>query len=263
MSAGTMRFKWSLMLGAVVLLIAASGCVLDGDADIPMDDGGTASQATPRGPRRRSRRSLRLRRRPRLLRSACREPASEKPRHCHPRQPPGPLPTSTVVFRVDCLSSMLFAGFSQPYEVGHPTIPDSVMNYDSKVPNWAGWVPLQASVLDEPDCSPHPFDVIAAYALYQNVPRVSISGPSSGLELTWITLTAGVSGGALPYTYEWSAKPWSLAFSPHNESPSVSIYLPDVAGVDSVDERTITIEVTVTDANGTVAKDQHLILITG
>ena len=29
---------------------------------------------------------------------------------CHPQQPPSPLPTSTVVFRVDCLSSILQEG---------------------------------------------------------------------------------------------------------------------------------------------------------
>ena len=47
----------------------------------------------------------------------------------------------------------------------HPTIPDAVMNYDAEVPdNWAMWAP---SPLNEPDCSPHPFDLLAIYALYQ------------------------------------------------------------------------------------------------
>ena len=41
----------------------------------------------------------------------------------------------------------------------HPSIPDAVMNYDS----------LISEVLDEPDCSPHPFDIMAIYALYQTV----------------------------------------------------------------------------------------------
>ena len=35
-------------------------------------------------------------------------------------------------------------------DIHHPPIPDSVMNY-----------------IDEPDCSPHPFDIMAIYALYQ------------------------------------------------------------------------------------------------
>ena len=48
-----------------------------------------------------------------------------------------------------------------PYETAHPTIPDAAMNYDSKV----------ASNLREPDCSPHPFDVMAIYALYQKLRR--------------------------------------------------------------------------------------------
>ena len=52
----------------------------------------TSRPAKPRGPRLRSRRSLRLRRRPRLLRSACRDVASEKSRRCHLQQPPGPPP---------------------------------------------------------------------------------------------------------------------------------------------------------------------------
>ena len=37
-----------------------------------------------------------------------------------------------------------------PYVSAHPGISDSVMNYE-----------------DEPDCSPHPFDILAIYALYQ------------------------------------------------------------------------------------------------
>ena len=45
-------------------------------------------------------------------------------------------------------------------EASHPTIPDAVMNYDSKV----------ASNFREPDCSPYPFDVMAIYALYQADP---------------------------------------------------------------------------------------------
>ncbi len=56
----------------------------------------------------------------------------------------------------------------QPYEAAHPTIPDAVMNYDKGVPeHWATWAPLP---LNEPDCSPHPFDVMAIYALYQADP---------------------------------------------------------------------------------------------
>ena len=61
-------------------------------------------------------------------------------------------------------------GISAPsliYSSAHPTIPDSVLNYD-----WNGEV-LQGTGkanLYEPDCSPHPFDVLAIYALYQNKP---------------------------------------------------------------------------------------------
>ena len=43
------------------------------------------------------------------------------------------------------------------YVMAHPTIPDSVMNYVN-------------FTRTEPDCSPYPFDVMAIYALYQNIP---------------------------------------------------------------------------------------------
>ena len=42
-------------------------------------------------------------------------------------------------------------------EVAHPSVPDAVMNYDE--------------IGDEPDCSPHPFDIMAIEALYQSVER--------------------------------------------------------------------------------------------
>ena len=40
--------------------------------------------------------------------------------------------------------------------MAHPTIPDSVMNYVN-------------FTRTEPDCSPHPFDIMIIYALYQTV----------------------------------------------------------------------------------------------
>ena len=42
------------------------------------------------------------------------------------------------------------------YVMAHPTIPDSVMNYVN-------------FTRTEPDCSPHPFDIMIIYALYQTV----------------------------------------------------------------------------------------------
>ena len=70
------------------------------------------------------------------------------------------------------LSRLLF----QRYEDAHPTIPDSVMNYDDEVPAyWATWA---SSPLNEPDCSPHPFDIMAAYALYQAVDPSERGGSS-------------------------------------------------------------------------------------
>ena len=43
--------------------------------------------------------------------------------------------------------------------VSHPNITGSVMNYDNEV--GAGDI--------EPDCSPHPMDIMAIHALYQSV----------------------------------------------------------------------------------------------
>ena len=43
--------------------------------------------------------------------------------------------------------------------ISHPTIPDSVLNYHKYV----------SRNFEEPDCSLYPFDVMAIYALYQNV----------------------------------------------------------------------------------------------
>ena len=55
--------------------------------------------------------------------------------------------------------------FNQGYAISHPTIPESVLNYDRNSEGRPHWVP---SDYREPDCSPHPFDVMAVYALYQS-----------------------------------------------------------------------------------------------
>ena len=145
----------------------------------------------------------------------------------------------------------------QPYEAAHPTIPDAVLNYDQQ-----GKIryPI-ASGFSEPDCSPHPFDLMAIYALYQTVLQVSISGPAQGRKQTSVTLTANVSRGTRPYTYEWSTPEWSLAFTPNNRASSVSIMLPDISGADPIEQRTVTVIVTVTDANGTVVTDRHEVIV--
>ena len=43
------------------------------------------------------------------------------------------------------------------YRMSHPTITDSLLNYESETGVY------------EPDCSPHPFDIMAIHALYQMV----------------------------------------------------------------------------------------------
>ena len=84
------------------------------------------------------------------------------------------------------LSNINYPIWSQPYHSAHPTIPDSVMNYDweshflydtalenpltSKIEAWKRF---------EPDCSPHPFDIMAINALYRQVDRESTTGDTT------------------------------------------------------------------------------------
>ena len=68
-------------------------------------------------------------------------------------------PVSRTILRAAALPLFLSVP-ENVYEVSHPTIADSVMNYDRETP-----------VTTEHDCSPHPFDVMALHALYQNVNR--------------------------------------------------------------------------------------------
>ena len=62
------------------------------------------------------------------------------------------------------------------YRRAHPSIPDAVMNYDAKMaenynPNFVNSMGEKVGkwLRYEPDCSPHPFDILAIYALYQHV----------------------------------------------------------------------------------------------
>ena len=62
------------------------------------------------------------------------------------------------------------------YRRAHPSIPDTVMNYDEKMaenynPNFVNSMGEKVGkwIRHEPDCSPHPFDILAIYALYQHV----------------------------------------------------------------------------------------------
>ena len=56
--------------------------------------------------------------------------------------------------------------------MAHPDIPDAVLNYDKEVDenyriNEISGV--RERYRREPDCSPHPFDILAIYALYQTL----------------------------------------------------------------------------------------------
>lgn len=76
-----------------------------------------------------------------------------------------------------------------------------------------------------------------------------------------VTLAVNASRGTSPYTYEWSTSRWSLTFAPNDRASSVSITLPDVRVTDSVEQRTVTVMVTVTDANGKVGRDKHYVVV--
>ena len=53
-------------------------------------------------------------------------------------------------------------GPGEVYRGSHPTIAETVMNYDEQVPGQI------TDTINEPDCSPHPMDIMAVYALHQN-----------------------------------------------------------------------------------------------
>lgn len=76
-----------------------------------------------------------------------------------------------------------------------------------------------------------------------------------------VRLTANASRGTSPYTYEWSTPGWTLTFAPNDRASSVSITLPDISGTDPVEQRTVTVMVTVTDANGKVGRDKHYVVV--
>ena len=75
-------------------------------------------------------------------------------------------------FSIQSVPSVPF-GSRSGYVGSHPTIPDTVMNYDhespflydASLPENERWI----RPLGEPNCSPHPFDIMAIYALYQTV----------------------------------------------------------------------------------------------
>ncbi len=142
------------------------------------------------------------------------------------------------------------------------------MNYDDRwdrIENrWLSYIrhPFSGSGFSEADCSPHPFDIMVIYALYQTAPRVSISGPTSGVELTTVQLRAAhVSNLTPPYTYEWTASWPNLTFTPNIKSESVSMALPDVDASDPAEQIRVIVEVKVNDANGRMGRGQHVITV--
>ena len=130
----------------------------------------------------------------------------------------------------DVLLSVLPGFPVQQYYTAHPTIPDSAVNYDTDESGPVIRHPEVDADFAEPDCSPHPFDVAAIFALYQMVPIVDIAGDTSGNAGEDITLTALVSGGVDPYTYKWSVSNNAFVFKTNDHSASVTIELPNMGG---------------------------------
>ena len=60
---------------------------------------------------------------------------------------------------------------SRDTAVAHPSIPNAVMNYDWDAAdhNYAKGSAEWSRVDDEPNCSPHPMDIMALHALYQTL----------------------------------------------------------------------------------------------
>ena len=77
-------------------------------------------------------------------------------------------PLVNIVFDSESWPSVDQWPIGQEYHAAHPTIPDSAMNYDDKNPPVIKH-PAVGSGFAEPDCSPHPFDVMALYSIYQGV----------------------------------------------------------------------------------------------
>ena len=64
--------------------------------------------------------------------------------------------------------NIIDVGRKRFYEMSHPTIPESVMNYDDKVSE--NQDPVTGDFIRaEPDCAAYPFDLMALHALYQTV----------------------------------------------------------------------------------------------
>ena len=150
------------------------------------------------------------------------------------------------------LSNIDYPTFSNLYEAAHPTIPDSLLNYDHEVDDY---YPGASSRFSEPDCSPHPFDLMALNAVYQVVPRATIT--SSSIGSTEVQLSALVSGGVAPYDFRWSDSGGKLVFSPNASSSTVSATLD--SGVTR--RSTVTVQVVVSDKNGTEAHTEVAITV--
>ena len=136
----------------------------------------------------------------------------------------------------------------QRYHAAHPTIPDSVMNYD--IPGDIRH-PSVSDDFAEPDCSPHPFDVMAMFALYQSVPKLTVTGTTEALGGETVSLVAEVDRGLPGYTYSWSNPSGVFAYAPHPNAASVDITLPHVDPEDGI--IVFPVDVVVTDSNGTQA----------
>ena len=155
---------------------------------------------------------------------------------------------------------------TQPYHAAHPTIPDSAMNYDDlRDDNDTIWrrkekirhpaSGAQSPGIVEPDCSPHPFDIMAVRSLYGFVPKVTVLGQASVTSSVPTRFAASVDSGKPPYTYNWIA-PENFSILSGKNGATVLITPPRV-----VRRTPLTIEVVVKDKQGLTARGQIEILV--